>query len=109
MTKILGYYPYGAIPRSDLIKVGDTIFRVLALGSRSALQTLHIKRFEHDNGSTFLCGVNEKNHPDHFSMLDSNVNILNGYNMHYIFHDRDLAEDYFAWAKRNTPQPESTY
>ena len=106
MKKTLGYYPYGAIPRADLLKVGDVVFRVLGLGRSSFLEILHIKRFENNGMSIFVHGVDEKNRQDQFSLVDSNVDRLNNYNSHFIFHDRDLAEDYLAWAKVNTAMPE---
>ena len=103
----IGYYPFGAVLRGDLLEVGMIIYTVHGLGSASFLEALHINEFI-ESGRIAVNDI-KTGFQDTMSFRDFNVDMINGYNSHYIFHDREDAEAYHAWALENTQNRRNDY
>lgn len=96
----IGYYPFGAVPTSELLEVGMIIYTVHGLGSTSFLEALHINEII-EPGRIATNDI-KTGFQDRLCFHDFNVDAINGYNSHYIFHDREDAEAYHSWALKNT-------
>ena len=104
----LGYRPYGAIASVELVQPGQIVHYVYGIGSASRVTSYRVKRIEksEDSARAFaqMLSSNALTR-DGFSLLDCNVVRMNNYNSNYLFHDEDLAQDYCAWAMKNTCSP----
>jgi len=105
-------YPFGAIESEEpllLGLLGQTLYGVHGLGPSSYLsemrnvRNLHTVEFEYMGGSARFF---EWTYPDedlNSSSALGDLNIGSHHNHHYLFHNREDAEAYLAWAKENTP------
>jgi esterase/lipase superfamily enzyme len=106
-------HPYGAIPTTAILKQmvdegRTTVYLAYGLGGRSYV-------YEHELAVPFVLKPpmhsDFYNEPSFWSLVFANGvtscigdRNLDGHscNNNYVFADRDLAEDYVAWAKENT-------
>lgn len=109
-------YPFGAIESEEpllLGLLGQTLYGVHGLGSSSYLtvmsnvRNLHTSVFS-DGSPGFrrieYTDVTHENDPwDNTSCL-GDLNIGEHHNQHYLFHQREDAEAYLAWALENTAE-----
>lgn len=104
-------YPFGAIENEGPLLfglMGQTLYSVHGLGARSFITMMSNVRNLSTNNSNFrrieydadYSGNNWKT-----SLCLGDFNIGAHHNDHYIFHNREDAEAYLAWAKVNTAGP----
>lgn len=105
-------YPFGAIESEEpllLGLLGQTLYGVHGLGPSSFLsemrnvRNLHTVKFEH---SSYSARFFDWTYPDedlNSSSALGDLNIGAHHNHHYLFHNREDAEAYLAWARENTP------
>lgn len=108
-------YPFGAIESEQpllLGLLGQTLYGVHGLGSSSWLtvmgncRNLHTSVFS--DGSTGFrrieYTVGDRDDPWDSGCCLGDFNIGQHHNDHYLFHNREDAEAYLAWAKENTAE-----
>lgn len=109
-------YPFGAIESEEPILLGllgQTLYSVHGLGSSSWLTVMNNVRNLHtsvfSDGSTgfrvleYTDATREGDHWDTSTCL-GDLNIGAHHNHHYLFHCREDAEAYLAWALANTAE-----
>lgn len=102
-------YPFGAIESEKPILMGllgQTLYGVHGLGSSSFLTEMRNVRNLHSTKNSGFRAI-EWTYSD--EDLDSrsclgDFNIGAHHNHHYLFHNREDAEAYLAYAKENTPE-----
>ena len=109
-------YPFGAIESEQPLLMGllgQTLYGVHGLGSSSWLtvmenvRNLHTVEFKYMGGSARFFEYTDVTHGDPWDTTSclGDFNIDAHHNDHYLFHQREDAEAYLAWAKENTAEP----
>lgn len=109
-------YPFGAIESEEPILLGllgQTLYGVHGLGSSSWLTVMQNVRNLHtsvfSDGSTGFRRIEytDVTHGDPWDNTSclGDFNIDAHHNDHYLFHQREDAEAYLAWARENTAEP----
>lgn len=101
-------YPFGAIENEGPLLfglMGQTLYGVHGLGPSSFTTVMSNVRNLTTNTSGFRCIEYDVNRPKdtlRSGCCLGDFNIGAHHNAHYIFHNREDADAYLAWAKENT-------
>lgn len=98
-------YPFGAIETVESMQscMGRDLYLVHGVGQNSSLQVaantrnMHVYRFKVVDYESWRVECNA-----HGGFFLTDFNIGGHYNSNYVFHEREDAESYLAWARQNT-------